>query len=221
MATRTRPPGYGTLMSQGEQGKRGAPGPPGDPTKLLEVLLPGEALTRDPEGNPARLQVATPQDIHDIQATATAAASAAAAAQATANDAVPSADRGAPNGVAPLDGDGKLSADAVPSSVAGSSALAAEAAARRLGLAADPNLLVAGTITRDANGAATAAAVTWPDGTPGQYTATTVSSTFPGAVDAYTITYGSPVTKTYTQPAVTRNALGAVTNRPSITVATS
>jgi hypothetical protein len=38
-------------------------------------------------------------------------------------------------------------------------------------------------------------------------------------VDAYTITYGSPVTRTYTQAAVTRNANGAVTTRPAITVA--
>ena len=59
----------------------------------------------------------------------------------------------------------------------------------------------------------------WPDGTPGTYTADTLSSTFPGAVDAYHITYGSPVTKTFTQPAITRDpATGATTNVPAITV---
>lgn len=87
-----------------------------------------------------------------------------------------------------------------------------------LAAAGSPDLLITGTITRDANDAAVSASVTWPNGQPGTYTATVVSSSFPGAVDAYTITYGSPVTKTYTQPAVTRNANGAVTNRPAIVV---
>jgi len=69
-------------------------------------------------------------------------------------------------------------------------------------LVLNPDLLIVGTITRDANGAATSAPVVWPDGSPGTYTATTLSTDFPGAVDAYTVTYGSPVTKTYTQPAI-------------------
>lgn len=85
-------------------------------------------------------------------------------------------------------------------------------------LAAEPDLLIAGVIVRDANGAATSAPVVWPDGTVGTYTATTVSVAFPGAVDAYTITYGSPLIRTYTQPAVTRDGNGAVTVRPAITV---
>lgn len=87
-----------------------------------------------------------------------------------------------------------------------------------LQLAAEPDTLVFGTISRNANGAVTTAAVVWPDGTPGVYTATVLSTQFLGAVDAYTITYGSPVIHTYTQPTVTRNTLGAVTNRPAITV---
>ena len=33
-----------------------------------------------------------------------------------------------------------------------------------------------------------------------------------------TFTYGSPVTKTYTQPTITRNAAGAATNVPQIVV---
>ena len=81
-----------------------------------------------------------------------------------------------------------------------------------------PETIISGAITRDANGAATSAPVTWPDGTPGTYTATTLSTAFPGAVDAYQITYGSPATKTYTQPTITRNASGAATNVPAITV---
>lgn len=86
-------------------------------------------------------------------------------------------------------------------------------------LAANPDNLIVGSIMRDSNGAATSAPVVWPDGTVGTYTADTVSSAFPGAVDAYHITYGSPATKTYTQPAVTRDASGAVTARPAVTVA--
>jgi hypothetical protein len=79
--------------------------------------------------------------------------------------------------------------------------------------------IITGTITRDSNGAATSASVVWPDGTAGTYTATTLNSTFLGAVDGYTVTYGNPVRLTFTQPAVTRNASGAVTNRPAMTVA--
>lgn len=85
--------------------------------------------------------------------------------------------------------------------------------------AGTPDLIIAGAITRDGNEAATSAPVVWPDGSVGTYTATTVSSSFPGAVDAYTVTYGSPVTKTATQPLVTRDSAGAVTTRPALTVA--
>lgn len=58
----------------------------------------------------------------------------------------------------------------------------------------------------------------WPDGTPGTFTVDTVSEDFPGAVDGYHITYGSPATKTFTQPTITRNASGAATNVPQIVV---
>lgn len=79
--------------------------------------------------------------------------------------------------------------------------------------------LIVGAITRDSNGAATSATVAWPDGTGGTYTATTASTAFPGAVDAYTVTYAGSPTKTVTQPAVTRDATtGAVTTRPAMTV---
>lgn len=80
------------------------------------------------------------------------------------------------------------------------------------------DLLIVGAITRDSNGAATAAPVKWPDGTVGTYAADTLSSAFLGAVDAYHVTYGSPVTRTVTQPAVTRDVSGAVTNLPDLVV---
>lgn len=88
-----------------------------------------------------------------------------------------------------------------------------------LALARDPDGLITGAITRDANGAITSASASWPDGATGTFTGTP-STVSPGAVDAYTITHTlSGTTTTYTQPAMTRNAAGAVTNRPAITVA--
>jgi hypothetical protein len=73
------------------------------------------------------------------------------------------------------------------------------------------------TITRDeTTGAAVSAEIVWPDGTPGEYLALTLSTTFPGAVDAYSATYG---TLTLTQPAITRDATGAPTIRPTPTIA--
>ena len=82
-------------------------------------------------------------------------------------------------------------------------------------LARTPEVLITGAITRDSGGAPTSAAVTWPDGTTGVFTGTP-SPTFAGALDAYTITYGT--TRTYTQPAVTRNASGNITTQPAITI---
>lgn len=79
--------------------------------------------------------------------------------------------------------------------------------------------LIVGAVTRDSNAAATSASVVWPDGSTGTYTATTVSTAFPGAVDAYTVTWVGSSTKTVTQPAVTRDSTtGAVTTRPAMTV---
>jgi len=84
-------------------------------------------------------------------------------------------------------------------------------------LARDPESLFVGTVTRDTNGAPTSAAVVWPDNVTGVYTGTP-SSAFPGSIDAYTITHG---TTTYTQPAVTRDASGNITNQPAITEVTA
>jgi hypothetical protein len=78
--------------------------------------------------------------------------------------------------------------------------------------------LITGVVTRDANGVATSASVVWPDGSGGVFTATSVNATW-RAVDAYTVTWTGSTTKTVTQPAVTRDSTGAVTNRPAMTVA--
>lgn len=89
-------------------------------------------------------------------------------------------------------------------------------------LAADPGALVVGAVTRSPDGAATSASVAWPDGATGAYAATLLSTAFPGAVDSYTVTHVlGGVTRTYAQPAVTRDASGAVTNRPAMTVSTT
>ena len=85
----------------------------------------------------------------------------------------------------------------------------------RLNDARTPETMFTGTITLT-NGAPTSAAVTWPDGTTGVYTGTP-SAAFPGSIDAYTITYGT--TTVYTQPAVTRDSAGNITNQPAITEA--
>lgn len=62
------------------------------------------------------------------------------------------------------------------------------------------------------DGAVTSAAFLWPDGITGTFTGTP-SVAFPGSLDSYTITHG---TTTYTQPAVTRDASGTITNQPAI-----
>ncbi|WP_059412651.1 hypothetical protein [Cupriavidus basilensis] len=76
--------------------------------------------------------------------------------------------------------------------------------------------LVSGT--RDANGALTAAQIAWPDGTAGVFTADVLSTAFPGAIDAWHATYVGATTKTVTQPAMTRDANGAVTAQPAILI---
>lgn len=88
-----------------------------------------------------------------------------------------------------------------------------------LALARNPELMMFGSITRDANGTPTAASLIWPDGTIGVYAATAVSSLYPGSVDAYYVTYGYPTEiNRYTQPAVTRDASGKVSILPAIVV---
>lgn len=71
------------------------------------------------------------------------------------------------------------------------------------------------SVTRDSNRAIATASVIWPDGLTGAFTTDTPSTEFPGAIDAYHVTYvWSGGSKTITQAAVTRDALGAVTAQP-------
>lgn len=61
--------------------------------------------------------------------------------------------------------------------------------------------------------------IKWPDGTSGVFTADTLSTAFPGAIDAWHATYLGATTKTVTQPLVTRDpATGVVTAQPAITI---
>ncbi|REG57774.1 hypothetical protein B0G80_0408 [Paraburkholderia sp. BL6669N2] len=74
--------------------------------------------------------------------------------------------------------------------------------------------------TRDANEAIVTASIVWPDGATGTFTTDVASSAFPGAIDAWHATHVlARVTKTATQPAITRDANGAVTAQPAITIA--
>lgn len=82
-------------------------------------------------------------------------------------------------------------------------------------MARSPELLVVGTITLDATwGTMLSAGVIWPDGTPG--TLTTLSFDDSGNIKSYKITYGSPAVFTFTQPDITRDANGTITNYPAI-----
>jgi hypothetical protein len=84
-------------------------------------------------------------------------------------------------------------------------------------LAKEPDALFSGAIVRDSNKVATSAQVEWPDGVAGVYSGT-ASAEWPGATDSYTLTRVGTTTLTFTQPMVTRNSSGAVTNRPPIAV---
>lgn len=73
--------------------------------------------------------------------------------------------------------------------------------------------------SRDSNSAITTASIVWPDGKTGALTTLIASTVFPGAIDSYSVTYvNGGTTTTYTQPAVTRSASGAVTAQPSIVI---
>jgi hypothetical protein len=73
---------------------------------------------------------------------------------------------------------------------------------------------------RDANEAIVLSPIVWPDGSTGTFTTDTASTAFPGAIDAYHVTYvpASGPTKTITQTAVTRDTGGAVTAQPALVV---
>jgi hypothetical protein len=81
-------------------------------------------------------------------------------------------------------------------------------------LARSPEALIQGAITGDP---VTEAQVMWPKGIAG--TLKILERDPSGAVNSYSITYGAPtVIRTYTQPAITRNANGAATFIPAIVV---
>jgi hypothetical protein len=73
---------------------------------------------------------------------------------------------------------------------------------------------------RDSNDAIVSASIVWPDGATGAFTTDIASVDFPGAIDAWHATYvNGSTTKTVTQPVVSRDAGGAVTVQPAITIA--
>jgi hypothetical protein len=175
------------------------------------------------------------EDALAAQAEAQAARTAAEAAQAAAEAAGADAAEAASAALATAVGEAEDAKDAAvaaaalvgaPADTAISTAINAPASATRAALnatyvglkqaAKNPDLLIAGAVTLDGSDQVTSAAVLWPDGTPGTLTITSRDAT--GAVTGYNITYGSPVTKTFTQPTITRNANGAATNVPQIVV---
>lgn len=72
-------------------------------------------------------------------------------------------------------------------------------------------------ITRDTDNVVTTATVIWPDGSAGVFTTDTKNAS-PPAINAYHITH-TDSGKTVTQTLMTRNASGAVTVKPALTVA--
>ena len=121
---------------------------------------------------------------------------------------------GQASGIATLDVNGILPEAQVPERLS-----ASELSSTFVGLvqaAKNPDLLIVGAVTV-ASDLVTSAAVVWPDGTPGTFTVTSRQAGT-DAVLAYNITYGSPATRTFTQPAITRNSNGVATNVPQIVV---
>jgi Tfp pilus assembly protein PilX len=73
--------------------------------------------------------------------------------------------------------------------------------------------------TRDANGALLTASVVWPDGGTGTFTADALSTAWPGAIDAWHVTYSlSGVNKTVTQALVTRDPISGAAVGPALIV---
>ncbi|WP_159084964.1 hypothetical protein [Planctomonas deserti] len=145
------------------------------------------------------------------------AAYATAAQGAKADAALAASQKGVASGVAALDATTKVPSGQIPmQAIADSSELSSSYVSMKVA-AKNPDLLVVGAVALDASDLVTSAAVVWPDGTPGTL-AITSRQAGTNAVLAYTITYGSPVTKTFTQPAITRNSSGAATNVPQMVV---
>jgi hypothetical protein len=72
--------------------------------------------------------------------------------------------------------------------------------------------------SRDSNEAIVTANIVWPDGSPGVFTTDIASTEFLGAIDAWHATYINVATLIVTQPQVTRDTNGAVTNQPAIQI---
>jgi len=159
-------------------------------------------------------------------AAATAGVDAAAVATAAIGDATADADAAAASAAASATAAANAAATAnAPTDTAMAAAINGTGATKTalnatyaglVQLAKNPDTLIAGAVTVDGSDQVTSAAVLWPDGTPGTLTITARHTT--GAVTNYNITFGSPVTKTFTQPTITRNAAGAATNVPQIVV---
>lgn len=76
------------------------------------------------------------------------------------------------------------------------------------------------TTTFDSNEAISSGTVVWPDGVDGEFVTDIFSVTFPGAIDAYHMTYESPsgITVVITQPLVTRDSNGYVIVLPVLII---
>src|ERR1044072_2435873 len=85
-------------------------------------------------------------------------------------------------------------------------------------LAANPEEMMFGDMPLNESGRIPQAPVIWPDGSTGVYTALATSVSPPGAIDSYSVTHDERGV-TYTQPDVTRDADGYITNRPELSQA--
>lgn len=74
------------------------------------------------------------------------------------------------------------------------------------------------SVVRDVNDALVSGTVLWPNGETGVFTTITPSAAFPGAIDAYSITYkfGNGGVRTVTQPLITRDDAGAIAVQPAL-----
>ena len=119
----------------------------------------------------------------------------------------------------PLPGGGGLTVDQIATAATTSTPLKTALDNSYVPLAAaakDPEELFAGNMVRNANEVIMSFAVRWPDGSPGTYTTLAIDPS--GAINSYQITYGSPVTKTFTQPTITRDSSGAAITVPAVVV---
>lgn len=176
-----------------------------------------EANTVATQVNTNTTDIVTARGVADDAQTAAATASAAAAVadgKAVAALANAATAQTTANGKYTKPGGGVPSTDMASAVV--TSLGKADTAVGLVQAAKNPDLLVTGAVTVDGSDLVTSAAVVWPDGTVGTLTITSRDTN--DAVLDYNITYGSPVTKTFTQPTITRNANSAATNVPAIVV---